>query len=288
MGGRLTRAAAVVQGNFRFGARRRPCAPQFIEQQREAQLLRDCSDLLTRRGIAHRRLSNGGARVRNGEGPERYVQFGITGGADLLAILRPFGRWLAIECKVAGREPTDEQAEFLDAINAAGGLGLVIHDVRELAAALDELALKLEPLIAAKAKENQRLSDGPDKGRQKSAHLSKTVKTRDELAKIAGVSLASALSAARMSEPSDEIETEAGRMASGPLGVGHPSEGSLIRARASELSIEGQQSSGAIHAGGVALMTETPAVVTPFGAGSLDSSLAGTRAANGAGQEIFE
>jgi hypothetical protein len=50
-----------------------------------------------------------------------------------------------------------------------------------------ELALKLEPLLRAKAKENQKLSDG--KGKQKSADLKATpIETRAELAKIAGVS----------------------------------------------------------------------------------------------------
>lgn len=49
-----------------------------------------------------------------------------------------------------------------------------------------ELALKLEPLIAARAKKNQQLSEGRGKkGPKKSADL---LETRDELAKIAGVS----------------------------------------------------------------------------------------------------
>ena len=51
-----------------------------------------------------------------------------------------------------------------------------------------ELALKLEPLIAAKAKGNQRQSAGRgQKGLQNSADLN-PVDTREELAKVAGVS----------------------------------------------------------------------------------------------------
>lgn len=50
-----------------------------------------------------------------------------------------------------------------------------------------KLALKLKPLIAGKAKANQKLSDG--KGAQKSADLKVSpVETREELAKAAGVS----------------------------------------------------------------------------------------------------
>jgi hypothetical protein len=51
-----------------------------------------------------------------------------------------------------------------------------------------ELALKLEPLLAARAKERQQLSEGPGiKGTQKSAYLSRG-ETRDELVAIAGIS----------------------------------------------------------------------------------------------------
>lgn len=51
------------------------------------------------------------------------------------------------------------------------------------------LALQLEPLLAAKAKQNQSLSEGRGKkGLQKSANPVETIDTRQEIAKVAGVS----------------------------------------------------------------------------------------------------
>jgi hypothetical protein len=47
---------------------------------------------------------------------------------------------------------------------------------------------KLEEVVKAKAKENQRLSEGRgQKGQQKSAEV-KPIETREEIAKMAGVS----------------------------------------------------------------------------------------------------
>ena len=53
----------------------------------------------------------------------------------------------------------------------------------------EELALKLKPIVAAKAKDNERVRKGnqPGASRQNSANL-RPIDTKKELAKIAGVS----------------------------------------------------------------------------------------------------
>lgn len=67
-------------------------------------------------------------------GGHRY-QYGKKGSSDILGIL-PGGRFLAIEVKVPGEKPTPEQLEFLDAINSAGGLGLVAYSLEDAIARL--------------------------------------------------------------------------------------------------------------------------------------------------------
>jgi hypothetical protein len=46
---------------------------------------------------------------------------------------------LAVECKQPGNKPTAQQAAFLAADEAAGGLAVVIRDVAELVQLLDGL-----------------------------------------------------------------------------------------------------------------------------------------------------
>ena len=42
------------------------------------------------------------------------------------------GRFLAVEAKMPGKEPTPRQETFLASVNAMGGLGLCVHSVDEL------------------------------------------------------------------------------------------------------------------------------------------------------------
>ena len=61
----------------------------------------------------------------------RWVTYGLcVGSADLIGLFK--GRFLAIECKIPGKHPTIEQANFLAAVNKAGGIGAVITDPAQL------------------------------------------------------------------------------------------------------------------------------------------------------------
>ena len=65
----------------------------------------------------------------------RLMQFGKVGSADILGILKPSGRFLAIEVKKPGEKPSDEQIAFLWAIRDAGGVAIVAYsldDVRKV------------------------------------------------------------------------------------------------------------------------------------------------------------
>lgn len=57
-----------------------------------------------------------------GMGGGRPIKIGFPGMADILGQLKD-GRSLAIEVKLPGKTPTDEQFDFLDTVSTNGGLG---------------------------------------------------------------------------------------------------------------------------------------------------------------------
>ena len=59
----------------------------------------------------------------------RFIRFGPKGHADIVGILRPCGRFFAIEVKRPGKQPTPEQTFYLDAVAAAGGVAGVASSV---------------------------------------------------------------------------------------------------------------------------------------------------------------
>lgn len=72
--------------------------------------------------LAHRNKQTGEMKVGS-----RFVRAGFPGLADILGQLKG-GAMLAIEAKVPPDELTDDQAAFLEAVNAAGGKAFVVRD----------------------------------------------------------------------------------------------------------------------------------------------------------------
>lgn len=67
----------------------------------------------------------------------RFVRFnGAQGCADILGVIPPSGRMLAVEVKRPGQLLTAKQRGFLDMVQAAGGLAVCVTSVDELAAVL--------------------------------------------------------------------------------------------------------------------------------------------------------
>lgn len=67
----------------------------------------------------------------------RTVQFGLCeGSADLVGIVAPHGRWIAIEVKRPGKRPTAAQLRFLERVRSLGGVGVWIDDAESAIAAL--------------------------------------------------------------------------------------------------------------------------------------------------------
>ncbi len=104
----------------------------------EAAVLRACLDYLQLRRILCWRSNNAAVRRKDRAGREWYQFSGLRGVPDILGVL-PGGRLLAVECKRPGGKPTPEQDAFLQAVRAAGGLALLVDDVRQLAEALEGL-----------------------------------------------------------------------------------------------------------------------------------------------------
>ena len=104
-------------------------------QPSESQVLRACLELLQRHPkIAFAWRANAGA-MQNPSG--QWVKFGFRGMPDLMAVIKPTGRFLAVEVKRPGKQPTAAQDAFLQAVVAAGGYALWVDDALQLKRLLD-------------------------------------------------------------------------------------------------------------------------------------------------------
>jgi hypothetical protein len=61
-----------------------------------------------------------------------YIPTHTRGVSDIIGCIPKTGRFLAIEVKRPGGKPTPEQQQFIDTINAAGGLAFVARSVEEV------------------------------------------------------------------------------------------------------------------------------------------------------------
>jgi hypothetical protein len=81
---------------------------------------------------AHRvpayRINTGAVKIER-----RFLRFGSVGMSDVIAILPPHGRFVAVEVKSAKGKVTPAQQGFLDQVNAAGGRGFVARSVSDVA-----------------------------------------------------------------------------------------------------------------------------------------------------------
>ena len=73
---------------------------------------------------------NVGIKKENGH----FIPPAMRGVSDIIG-LTPSGRFLAIEVKQPGKQPTPEQLRFLENINGSGGLGLVARSIDDIQAA---------------------------------------------------------------------------------------------------------------------------------------------------------
>lgn len=82
------------------------------------------------------RMNTGGAWLpgnskKEGHEHEQFVRFAFPGCSDIIGQLSD-GRFLAIEVKRMGKNPTDEQRTFLERVNAYHGIGFVARSVDDV------------------------------------------------------------------------------------------------------------------------------------------------------------
>lgn len=67
-----------------------------------------------------------------------FIRYGVAspGGSDLLGYTRD-GRFLAVEVKYGRTPVTDEQRRFVDAVKAAGGVGVIAYCIEDVLEALE-------------------------------------------------------------------------------------------------------------------------------------------------------
>lgn len=87
-------------------------------------------------------LSGGGFFWRNNSGAHRvgnrFIRYGCPGSADILGVLPPTGRLLAVEVKRAkGGRLSEDQRRWGESVTRAGGLYVVASSIDDLKAALE-------------------------------------------------------------------------------------------------------------------------------------------------------
>lgn len=73
---------------------------------------------------------------------DRTVRYGLArGSADLIGVLAPSGRFVALEVKRPGGKLTDEQSMFLALVRKRGGFACVVESVEAARAAIGRARL---------------------------------------------------------------------------------------------------------------------------------------------------
>jgi hypothetical protein len=67
------------------------------------------------------------------------------GSCDLIGILAPHGRFIALEIKTATGKISPEQERFINLVNRKGGYAKVVRSVDEALTAIQEAKLNVQP-----------------------------------------------------------------------------------------------------------------------------------------------
>ena len=101
---------------------------------KEAYIITAVCGYLAAVGVPYWRINSGAYKTERGG----FVRYGAPGMADVYAV-GPAGRSIWIECKrPEGGRLSAAQAEFLEVINKAGGVGIVVNSIDSLETQLKE------------------------------------------------------------------------------------------------------------------------------------------------------
>lgn len=109
-----------------------------MKKQSETDLVRTgLLRYLKLRGIPCWRQNQGGVKFP-GKNKDYFVKFtSVKGISDILGLLPPHGRFLAIEAKVGKNKPTEDQLAFLDMVRRNGGVAIVAYSVDDVICGLE-------------------------------------------------------------------------------------------------------------------------------------------------------
>lgn len=98
----------------------------------ENDVVKAIREVLDLYGIPNARI-NSGAVAGAYKGKRRFVRFNSCPGmSDIVGILPGGGQVIAIEAKMPGRNPTDDQVAFMDQIRDNGGIAFVARSVDDV------------------------------------------------------------------------------------------------------------------------------------------------------------
>ncbi len=107
-----------------------------MKKTNETALVKQCLEYLHLNGIFAWRQNTTGIRRTTSTGRQFWQPSEAKGVSDILGVLSPSGRLLAVECKVRPNTPTEDQLAFLAAVQERGGMVVVCYEVEQLIAAI--------------------------------------------------------------------------------------------------------------------------------------------------------
>jgi hypothetical protein len=99
-------------------------------RMREQDIQREILRYLHARGIFAWKSGVGAFRATYKE-KDRLVRFGLRGQSDIVGLIPPSGRMLALEVKSGKAPTTPHQDLFLKLVTRSGGVAAVVHSVKE-------------------------------------------------------------------------------------------------------------------------------------------------------------
>lgn len=111
---------------------------------KETDLVKQILDYLALRGVFAWRQNQGAMKgTYSGTGKKWFLRFaGAKGISDVIGVLEPEGRFLAIEAKVKPNKPTDDQTAFLERVRECGGVGILAYDLDDVRSVFRDLGIE--------------------------------------------------------------------------------------------------------------------------------------------------
>ena len=102
----------------------------------EHELQKQILDYLNCQKGYYWRQNTGASVYQDKHGNKRFVRYGKKGISDILGVYynssKDCGQFVAIECKVGKNKTSNDQQEFIDAINYFGGIGIVAYSLDDV------------------------------------------------------------------------------------------------------------------------------------------------------------